>query len=63
MRRRVTQASVPTDTWGWQRARRSRRGTVIAAIAASQGFIVAMRDTSAFDAAGIEVIDPWEAKR
>jgi predicted nucleic acid-binding protein len=33
----------------------------IAAIAASRGFIVATRDTSAFDAAGLEVIDPWKA--
>ena len=35
----------------------------IAAIAASKGFVVATRDTSAFDAAGIEVIDPWRAGR
>ena len=35
----------------------------IAAIAASQGFVVATRDTSAFDAAGVEVVDPWTAKR
>lgn len=35
----------------------------IAAIAASKGFAVATRDTSAFDAAGIEVIDPWRAER
>lgn len=35
----------------------------IAAIAASKGFAVATRDTSAFDAAGIEVIDPWKAER
>jgi predicted nucleic acid-binding protein len=35
----------------------------IAAIAASKGFVVATRDTSAFDAAGIEVIDPWKAGR
>ncbi len=35
----------------------------IAAIAASKGFIVATRDTSAFDAAGIEFIDPWRAER
>lgn len=35
----------------------------IAAIAASKGFIVATRDTSAFDAAGVEVIDPWKAGR
>lgn len=33
----------------------------IAAIAASKGFVVATRDTSAFDAAGVEVIDPWKA--
>ena len=35
----------------------------IAAIAASKGFAVATRDTSAFDAAGVEVIDPWRAER
>ena len=35
----------------------------IAAIAASKGFVVATRDTSAFDAAGVEVIDPWRAER
>ncbi len=31
----------------------------IASIAASRGFIVATRDTSAFVAAGLKVIDPW----
>jgi predicted nucleic acid-binding protein len=31
----------------------------IAAIAASRGFAVATRDTSAFDAAGVAVIIPW----
>ena len=35
----------------------------IAAIATSRGFIVATRDTSAFDAAGLEVIDPWKAEQ
>lgn len=35
----------------------------IAAIAASKGFVVATRDTSAFDAASVEVIDPWKAER
>ncbi len=35
----------------------------IAAIAASRGFVVATRDTSAFDAAGLEVIDPWSAEQ
>jgi predicted nucleic acid-binding protein len=35
----------------------------IAAIAASRGFVVATPDTSAFDAAGMEVIDPWKAER
>ena len=35
----------------------------IAAIAASRGFVVATRDASAFDAAGMEVIDPWKAER
>jgi hypothetical protein len=31
----------------------------IAAIAAARGFAVASRDTSAFIAAGLRVIDPW----
>lgn len=31
----------------------------IAAIAAAHGFTVASRDTSAFNAAGLTVIDPW----
>ncbi|WP_372021877.1 type II toxin-antitoxin system VapC family toxin [Tistrella mobilis] len=31
----------------------------IAAIAAAHGFAVASRDTAAFDAAGLTVIDPW----
>ena len=31
----------------------------IAAIAATHGFAVASRDTSAFHAAGLAVIDPW----
>lgn len=34
----------------------------IAAIAAARGFTVATRDTSAFDAAGIPIIDPWTAR-
>jgi predicted nucleic acid-binding protein len=33
----------------------------IAAIAASHDFAVASRDTSAFTAAGLTVIDPWNA--
>jgi predicted nucleic acid-binding protein len=33
----------------------------IAAIAAAHGFAVASRDTSAFEAAGLTVIDPWTA--
>ena len=33
----------------------------IAAIAAAHGFDVASRDTSAFIAAGLTVIDPWNA--
>ena len=46
------------------KARASRRGFpapdgYIAAIAAAQGFAVASRDTSAFAAAGLTVIDPW----
>ncbi len=33
----------------------------IAAIAAAHGFAVASRDTSAFNAAGLTVINPWTA--
>ena len=33
----------------------------IAAIAAAHGCIVATRDTSAFEAAGLPLIDPWSA--
>ena len=33
----------------------------IAAIAASRGFIVASRDTAPYEAAGVPVINPWEA--
>ncbi|MGC4397508.1 type II toxin-antitoxin system VapC family toxin [Hydrogenophaga sp. T2] len=33
----------------------------IAAIAAANGFAVATRDTSPFRAAGVSVIDPWQA--
>lgn len=33
----------------------------IAAIAASRGFIVASRDTGPYQAAGLQVINPWEA--
>ncbi|MDF2604171.1 type II toxin-antitoxin system VapC family toxin [Sphingomonas sp.] len=35
----------------------------IAAIAAAEGFAVATRDNSAFDAANVTVIDPWKAGR
>ena len=35
----------------------------IAAIAASKGFAVATRDSSAFEAANVTVIDPWKAGR
>ncbi|TCT04630.1 type II toxin-antitoxin system VapC family toxin [Aquabacter spiritensis] len=35
----------------------------IAAIAAARGFTVATRDTSAFDAAGVAVINPWNVGR
>ncbi|MFS8036688.1 type II toxin-antitoxin system VapC family toxin [Xanthobacter sp. AM11] len=35
----------------------------IAAIAASRDFAVATRDTSAFDAAGVGVINPWNVER
>ena len=33
----------------------------IASIAAANGFAVATRDTSPFEAAGITVINPWQA--
>jgi len=33
----------------------------IAAIAASRGFIVASRDTAPYAAAGVSVINPWQA--
>lgn len=32
-----------------------------AAIAASRGFIVASRDTSPYEAGGLEVIGPWQS--
>ena len=32
----------------------------IAAVAASRGFIMASRDTSPFEAAGVTVINPWK---
>lgn len=35
----------------------------IAAIAASRGFAVATRDTSAFNVAGVAVVNPWNADR
>ncbi|MDP2882365.1 MAG: type II toxin-antitoxin system VapC family toxin [Azonexus sp.] len=48
------------------RVRESGRGFptpdgYIAAIAASRGFIVATRDVSPFQAAGLAVINPWQA--
>jgi toxin FitB len=33
----------------------------IAAIAASRGFIVASRDTSPYEAAGLKVVNPWQS--
>lgn len=33
----------------------------IAAIAASRSFIVASRDTAPYEAAGVAVVNPWEA--
>lgn len=35
----------------------------VAAIAAAHGFAIASRDTSAFYAAGLKVINPWTASR
>jgi hypothetical protein len=48
------------------RARKAGKGFptpdgYIAAIAAAHGFAVASRDTAAFTAAGLTVIDPWTA--
>lgn len=34
----------------------------IAAIALANGFAVATRDTTPFEAAGVNVINPWEAR-
>jgi predicted nucleic acid-binding protein len=34
---------------------------LIAAIALANGFAVATRDTNPFEAAGVSVINPWEA--
>jgi len=34
----------------------------IAAVAAAHGFAVATRDTSPFEAAGLNVINPWKAR-
>ena len=36
---------------------------VMELIAAAKGFAVATRDSSAFDAANVTVIDPWKAGR
>ena len=33
----------------------------IAAITASRGFIIATRDTSPYEAGGLQVIDPWQS--
>lgn len=38
----------------------SMADSLIAAIAVSNGFIVATRDTAPFLAAGVDVINPWE---
>ncbi|MDD1529398.1 VapC toxin family PIN domain ribonuclease [Bradyrhizobium sp. WBOS7] len=50
------------------RARAAGRGFptpdgYIAAIAAAHGYAVATRDTSAFSAAGLTIIDPWKVVR
>jgi predicted nucleic acid-binding protein len=34
----------------------------IAAIAASRGFLVASRDTSPYEVAGVTVINPWKGR-
>lgn len=41
----------------------SRADGYIAATAASRGFAVATRDTSPFQAAGLNVINPWETRQ
>jgi predicted nucleic acid-binding protein len=35
----------------------------IAAIAAVHGYTVATRDTGPFEAAGVPVVNPWEAEK
>jgi len=35
-------------------------GGYIAAVTASRGFIVASRDASPYEAAGVTVINPWQ---
>jgi hypothetical protein len=54
---------LPFDT---DAARNAGRGFptpdgYIAAIAASRGFIVASRDTSPYEAGGLQVVDPWQS--
>lgn len=49
-------------------ARRSGRGFptpvgFIAAIANARGFAIACRDTAPYEAAGLEVTDPWGSNR
>lgn len=57
------------DTYAELRARARAAGKAIgtadayiAAIAAAHGFAVATRDTSPFEAAGLNVINPWKAR-
>jgi predicted nucleic acid-binding protein len=38
-------------------------GGTIAAIAAANSLIVATRETSPFEAAGLQVINPWESEK
>ena len=69
----LTARILPFDTAAARRyadlavqARRAGKGFptpdgYIAAIAATHGFAVASRDTSAFHAAGLTVMDPWTA--
>jgi len=61
MMKRSTQTHVRTATLCalWLGAIATADG-YIAAIAAANGFAVATRDTSPFEAAGAAVINPWQ---
>ena len=47
--------------WWRQAALRAAQSGLYGALFAANGFTVATRDTSPFEAAGLNVINPWEA--